>query len=200
MMIELFVWVQFLTFIVPLVFSPGPGNTTFAAMGSQYKFAGTMRFWVGFEIGDIFLCSVYAFGLGELIHRSHTIEICLKWAGIAFLIYLTWTFARAAIYPSKITERKTTPALGLVDGFLSVCLNPKIHTMLLALFSQFGALNSFSQLSQLTLGFLIVSIIGHGIWIAGGQILLSRFQSVFAQRIINSAFALSIAWTAITMI
>ncbi|CAI3957266.1 LysE family translocator [Commensalibacter communis] len=199
-MIHFFVWLQFLTFIVPLVFSPGPGNTTFAAMGSQYKFAGTLRFWMGFELGDIFLCSIYAFGLGELIHRFHSIEIGLKWAGIAFLFYLTWTFARSAIHPSKYIEKNTTPALGFVDGFLSVFLNPKIHTMLLALFSQFGALNSFSQLSQLTLGFLIVSIIGHGIWIAGGHFFLSRFQSNTAQRVINSVFALSIAWTAITMI
>jgi threonine/homoserine/homoserine lactone efflux protein len=71
------------------------------------------------------------------------------------------------------------------DGFLLVALNPKIHSMILVMFSQFldPSQQIFGQVLQITVVFLIVCIVCHFPWIYGGKIILSRFQSDRAIRI-----------------
>lgn len=183
------VWILFIGYAVPLVISPGPGNTVLTAMGAQYGVQGSVRFWSGFEIGNLALCLIYGFGLGEVVRAHPHFALALKLVGIAYLLYLAWSFFRSASHAAKPQEHQQR-RLGLVDGILSVAVNPKIHSMILAMFTQFLDPNGgmTSTVLQLTAGFMLISVLCHFLWIYAGASLLGRFRSEGALRVQGWAF------------
>lgn len=188
-MIEWTVWGLLLAYAVPMILSPGPGNTVLAALGARFGVRGTFRFWMGFELGNFVWCLVYGFGLSELVKTSPAIYAVLKWGGTLYVLYLAWGFFRSASMPAKMDQAP----MGFADGFMLLSLNPKIHTMILVMYSQFLAsdLPLFAQVVQIALVFVAVGLICHFVWIYGGQILFSRFQSPRAIRAQGIAFGLS---------
>jgi homoserine/homoserine lactone efflux protein len=123
-------------------------------------------------------------GLGKALHGHPEIQMLLKWAGTVYLLYLAWGFFRSSARSSSSGAEEAV-RLRAVDGFLSVVFNPKIHSMILVMFSQFldSAQSLPTQVFQLTAAFLVVCVACHFPWIAGGQLILRRFQSARALRI-----------------
>lgn len=191
-------WIPFLGYAVPMVISPGPGNTVLATAGGRLGLAGSVPFWVGFEAGNIALCLVYGFGLAGALQDQPEAYQILKWAGVLYLLYLAWGFFRTSVGPADNNE-KGAARLSFGDGFLLVALNPKIHSMILVMFSQFldPSRQIFGQVLQITVVFLIVCIICHFPWIYGGQIILSRFQSDRAIRIQGWIFGICMVAVAV---
>lgn len=188
-MLAFSVWIVFIGYAVPLIISPGPGNTVLTAMGAQHGVRGSVRFWIGFEIGNLALCLVYGFGLGEVARAHPHFALGLKLAGIAYLLYLAWSFFRSASHAAR-PQARLQPQLGLLDGILAVAVNPKIHSMVLAMFSQFldPATGMVSSVVQLTAGFLAMSVLCHFLWIYAGASILGRFRSPGALRAQGWAF------------
>jgi threonine/homoserine/homoserine lactone efflux protein len=177
-------WIPFLGYAVPMVISPGPGNAVLATAGGRLGLAGSVPFWVGFEAANIALCLTYGFGLAGALQDQPGAYLILKWAGVLYLLYLAWGFFRTSVQPSD-SDGKGAAKLSFGAGFLLVTLNPKIHSMILVMFSQFldPSRQIFGQVLQITLVFLIVCIVCHFPWIYGGKVILSRFQSDRALRV-----------------
>lgn len=182
------IWALFFGYTVPMVFSPGPGNTLLAAVGGRYRVSGSIPFWAGFELANIVLCVIYGLGLGRAVHGHPAIEASIKWAGTAYVVYLAWSFFTATAKPAAGNEE--VRRLGLKDGFISVMLNPKIHSMILVMFSQFldPTKSLVGQVMLFTGAFLVVGLACHFVWIYGGQLVLSRFRSERAVRIQGIVF------------
>jgi len=178
------IWIAFLGYAVPMVISPGPGNTLLATTGGRFGVKDSLTFWSGFEAGNLVLCLIYGLGLSRTLHLHPEIHPLLKWAGVAYLLYLAWGFLFSSAKAPESDETGLTP-LGFWDGFLSVALNPKIHSMILVMFSQFliSGKSLFGQVILLTDAFLIVCVVCHFPWIYGGQLILGRFRSASALRL-----------------
>ncbi|MFM0290076.1 LysE family translocator [Paraburkholderia megapolitana] len=191
-MIAWSIWVLFLGYTVPMVVSPGPGNTVLATTGGRYGVAGSLPFWVGFEIANVVLCVVYGMGLGNALYGHPEIQVALKWAGTAYLLYLAWGFFRSTV-KSDDGDDTDSSRLHTKDGFLSVMLNPKIHSMILVMFSQFldPAKSLLTQVGQFTVAFLLVCVVCHFPWIYGGQLILRRFRSARTLRVQGWVFGVS---------
>ena len=185
------IWILFLGYTVPMVVSPGPGNTVLATAGGRYGVAGSIPFWAGFEIANLALCLVYGMGLGKALHGHPEIQMVLKWAGTVYLLYLAWGFFRSSSESANSREQDNS-RLRTGDGFLSVILNPKIHSMILVMFSQFLDLAKPlpAQVFQLAAAFLVVCMVCHFPWIYGGQLILRRFQSARALQIQGRVFGI----------
>lgn len=185
-MIALNTWLLILAFAVPMILSPGPGNTILAASGSQFGLQRTVPFWMGFEAGNLVWCLVYGFGLSEVFARNPAAYTALKWGGTAYIVYLAWCFFRSA----GASERQQLQPLGFIDGFVSLSLNPKVHSMILVMFSQFlsPGLPLAAQVLQMAMAFVAVGLASHFAWIYGGQVLFSRVQSPGAIRLQSLAF------------
>lgn len=177
------VWAVFLGYAVPMIVSPGPGNTLLATAGGRYGLRGSVPFWTGFEAGNASLCALYGLGLGGTLHEYPQMHAMLKWAGAAYLLYLAWGFFRASATPPG--QQAGGRRLGLLDGFVCVILNPKIHSMIIVMFAQFLVPQAglASQVAQLSTAFVILGLFCHFPWIYGGQIVLGRFTSPRALRI-----------------
>ena len=182
------VWAAFLGYAVPMIASPGPGNTLLATVGGRYGLRGSVPFWVGFEAGNVALCALYGLGLGGTLHEYPQLHAILKWGGALYLLYLAWGFFRASAAPTG--RQAGAKRLGLVDGFVCVALNPKIHSMIVVMFSQFLVPEAglAGQVAQLSAAFVVLGLFCHFPWIYGGQVVLGRYTSARALRIQALAF------------
>lgn len=184
-------WMVFLGYAIPMIISPGPGNTLLATAGGRYGIKGSVPFWIGFEAANLALCALYGFGLGGTLHEYPQLHTVLKWAGAAYLLYLAWGFFRASVTPDNSTRPQK--AMGFRDGFICVALNPKIHSMIVVMFAQFlapGASLS-AQVTQLSAAFVVLGLFCHFPWIYGGQVILGRFNTPRAVRIQAAIFGAS---------
>lgn len=162
-------------FSVPMIISPGPGNTVLAAAGGRYGVKSVLPFWVGFEAANLVWCLVYGLGLSRVLHDYPQAAQLLKWAGIAYTLYLAYGFMKSP----AAGGRSTIPRLNVFDGFLSVSLNPKIHSMIFVLFSQFlrPDLPLASQAVEIAIAFTLLCVACHFPWIYAGQLMFDRFNS-----------------------
>ena len=185
------IWILFLGYAVPMVVSPGPGNTVLATAGSRYGVGGSVPFWAGFEMANVALCLAYGMGLEKVLHGHPEIQMVLKWAGTVYLLYLAWGFFCSSAELPKTGEEGSL-RLHTRDGSLSVILNPKIHSMILVMFSQFldPAKPLPAQVFQFTVAFLIVCVACHLPWVYGGQLILRRFRSARALQIQGRVFGI----------
>ncbi len=182
------VWILILGFAVPMIISPGPGNTILAASGGRFGVKGSVPFWMGFEAGNLVWCLVYGFGLGQVFRAHPQAYAVLKWAGTLYVLYLAWGFFRS----SSLADRKDLRPLGFIDGFVSLSLNPKVHSMILVMFSQFlnPAIPLADQVLQMTAAFVFVGFGCHYLWIQGGQMLFHRIRTEKAMRIQGWVFGI----------
>jgi homoserine/homoserine lactone efflux protein len=186
MMIELKVWAILLSYAIPMIVSPGPGNTVLAAAGGKFGVRGTLAFWMGFETGNLVLCLLYGMGLSQLIQMHPVVYDLIKWGGTLYILYLAWCFFRA----SSPTGHHNLKPLSFFDGFAALSLNPKVHSMILVMYSQFlnPALPLGSQVLQIALVFVTVGLACHFLWIYGGKVLFSRIQSPRATQLMGMGF------------
>jgi homoserine/homoserine lactone efflux protein len=187
-MISSEVWWLFVGYTVPMVFSPGPGNTVLATAGGRFGIRGSLPFWMGFEVANLALCVIYGLGLARVLHHLPLLHQTLRWGGVVYLLYLAWSFFRSSATPGGAHEDPTR--LGFGEGFLAVALNPKIHSMIVVMFSQFidPTTAMFVQTAQLTAAFLVICVVCHFPWIYGGKLILGRFHTERAMRIQGWAF------------
>ncbi len=178
-----------------MVLSPGPGNTVLAAAGAKFGVRGTVPFWLGFEAANLFWCLVYGLGLSEIFRQHPLLNQTMKWAGTIYILYLAYGFLRS----SALSARSEMRPLGILDGFVSVSLNVKIHSMILVMFSQFlnPALPLLAQVIQIAIVFILVCLACHFPWIYAGQIIFSRFKTARAMRIQGYLFAACLALVAL---
>lgn len=186
-MIAIETWLLLLGFALPMVISPGPGNTVLAAAGARFGVRGTLPFWLGFEIANLFWCLVYGLGLSALLQQHPLLSTIMKWAGIAYLLYLAYGFLQAA----QPSEGKQARPPSVADGIISVSLNLKIHSMILVMFSQFmhSRMPLLDQVLQISSVFMLICVACHFPWIYAGQLIFSRIRTQRAMRLQGYLFA-----------
>ncbi|PLZ02455.1 LysE family translocator [Burkholderia sp. WAC0059] len=194
-MISLEVWLLILGFSIPMIISPGPGNTILATAGGKFGVRGTLPFLAGFEAANLVWCFVYGFGLSRVLIEYPHLRMILKWAGILYTLYLAYGFFKS----SSLGAQQDIKKLNAVDGFMSVSLNPKIHTMIFVLFSQFltTIVPLYVQVVQISIVFTILCVLCHLPWIYGGQLIFERVKSAQSMKIQGYVFGVCMVLVAV---
>jgi threonine/homoserine/homoserine lactone efflux protein len=134
---------SFLVFAVILVLVPGPD---FAVVTKNTLAGGRHRGWwsaIGVASSNCVQGAAAAAGLSAIIVRSQPVFHAIKWAGVAYLLYLAFQALRSAWRGdySPATgdgEPSTREAIGgWRQGFLSNITNPKVLVFYLAVLPQF---------------------------------------------------------------
>jgi threonine/homoserine/homoserine lactone efflux protein len=167
-------YAEFLAFAVILVLIPGPD---FAVVTKNTLVGGRRRGrWtaLGVSSSNLVQGSAAALGLGALIIRAQPVFEAIKWAGVAYLVYLGAQAIRSAIrgqYPPMDGDeagRSRQSLAGWRQGFLSNITNPKVLVFYLAVLPQFltpGAglgwllVLAWSH-AALSLAYLLILVIG----------------------------------------
>jgi threonine/homoserine/homoserine lactone efflux protein len=134
---------EFLAFAVVLVLVPGPD---FAVVTKNTLAGGRRRGrWtaLGVSSSNLVQGTAAALGLSALIVKVQPLFEAIKWAGVAYLVYLGAQAIRSAIrgqYPPPDDARPSTKAqnvAGWRQGFISNITNPKVLVFYLAVLPQF---------------------------------------------------------------
>lgn len=135
---------SFLVFAVVLVLMPGPD---FAVVTKNTLAAGRWRgAWSagGVASSNAVQGAAAATGLGAVIVRIQPLFETVKWAGVAYLVYLGVQAVRSAVrgtYPVLDADARTNAGAaafgGWRQGFLSNITNPKVLVFYLAVLPQF---------------------------------------------------------------
>ncbi len=187
--------VLFLSFSIPLVCTPGPGNLILAMSGARWGVKQTIPLIVGIDIAYVFCSFLIGLGLCELFNVWPQAYILLKYAGGGYLVYLAHRIWRL----QTGFKEKPLSAMGLKDGVILTVLNPKAHVLMILMFSQFMTPGSsvLSQVIILTLALALVNIPNHFAWGYMGEIAIRRLSSGKNEGYVNRIFALMLLGVAV---
>ncbi|MDA0638293.1 LysE family translocator [Nonomuraea sp. MCN248] len=120
-----------------LVLIPGPNHLYIAARGLAQGRSAGLASALGVEVGTLVHIAAAALGLSYVISQSATLFAVVKWAGVAYLVYLA---IRAFTAKDGGAERQPSaqPLRAVfLEGVLVNVLNPKVTLFFLALLPHF---------------------------------------------------------------
>jgi threonine/homoserine/homoserine lactone efflux protein len=185
------------------VASPGPGIAALVARVLARGLRGTPAFIAGFLVGDLVWFAIAATGLAVLAQTFALLFTIIKYAGVAYLLYLAWRLWTAPVEANEVPrEVKAERPLRLFLGGLSLTLgNPKVIIFFLALLPTVVDLASLSVLGFIEIAGLIAVMLttiltGYALMAAYARQL---FTSTRAIRIVNRGTGLMMAGAAVTI-
>src|SRR5213595_3507249 len=98
--------IAFVMFAVVMFFTPGPNNIMLLSSGLTYGFRRTLPHITGITIGFAFMVGAVGLGLGTVFIAFPVLQTILKYAGIAYLIYLAAAIAMSGAAPSGQGNRR----------------------------------------------------------------------------------------------
>lgn len=84
---------------------PGPGITAVVARALGSGFRPALAMSLGLVLGDLVWLTAVVLGLALLAQTFGVAFMAIKWAGIAYLVWLAWKFWSEGIDPEKIEAR-----------------------------------------------------------------------------------------------
>ena len=118
--------IAFVMFATVMFFTPGPNNIMLLSSGLTYGFRPTIPHIMGITIGFAF--SAVGLGLGTIFIAYPVLQTILKYAGVAYLIYLAvmiWRHARDPL-PEMVEVARSSNWQTFGRALLLQLSNPKI--------------------------------------------------------------------------
>ena len=154
-------FLRLIVFVVLMVATPGPANLLVMIGGARLGLRGCIGFILGLVSGKLFLNLAFGVGLGVLLTGQPTFLAVIKYAGAAYMAWLTlqsWNAATSVDVDSGHFRFR--------HGVPVHPLNPKAWVMTVLAWTQFAPdLGSFSvQLVVVPLCFAVCQILFHSLW------------------------------------
>jgi threonine/homoserine/homoserine lactone efflux protein len=164
---------DFLITSLIVIVSPGTGVLYTLAAGLSRGSRASVVAAFGCTLGIVPHMAAAVLGLAALLHTSALAFQSLKYAGVAYLLYMAWSALRehgALRIDSQVKER--TPARVIVHAILINVLNPKLSIFFFAFLPQFVAadeaqpLPRMLELSGVFMLLTFVVFVGYGLFAA----------------------------------
>jgi threonine/homoserine/homoserine lactone efflux protein len=144
------------------VATPGPGVAAVIARSLGQGLRGAPAFIAGFVVGDLIWFTFAATGLAMLAQSAYTIFLVVKYAGVAYLLYLAyrlWTAPAKAITDSGAGTAQERP-FRLFLGSLALTLgNPKTMIFFLAVLPTVVELKTLSVVGFVEITLVIFTVL-----------------------------------------
>jgi threonine/homoserine/homoserine lactone efflux protein len=117
------------------VATPGPGIAAIIARSLAHGFRGAPAFVAGFLVGDFVWFAIAATGLAALAKTAAAVFVGIKWAGVAYLLYLAWKLWTAPARQVTVAEgdERQHGWRAFVASLMLTLANPKAILFFLAL-------------------------------------------------------------------
>jgi len=140
-------------FVLVATITPGGATTLATASGAQFGFRRSVPLMAGISLGLASLAAAAAAGLASLLLAAPSLQLAMKLAGSAYLVWLAWKIGRSG---SPRRGGDLSAPASFVGGACLLWLNPKGWAMAL------GAAASFAMLAPgpLHLALLLGSAFG----------------------------------------
>jgi len=141
---------QFLLTSLIVVLIPGTGVLFTISTGLTQGRAASIWAAIGCTAGIVPHLLATILGLAAVMHASALAFEMLKWAGVAYLLYLAWlTWRDTSAFAVDAAAPKASARALVIKAFLLNILNPKLTIFFLAFLPQFVDAQAGSALLQM---------------------------------------------------
>lgn len=177
--------------------SPGPVNLMCLSSGTRYPLSRGLIFVTGATLGFIALFVTIGLGLYSVLALVPGFNAGLRWAGVAFLLYLSVQLFRDN---GQLPQDEIHRAPGFATGAVMQWLNPKAW---LASASGIGAYTSGNNLGEIILFaalYLPICWLSLSCWVYAGVFLRRYIQRPIVLITLNRALAVLLAGSCIYLL
>ena len=133
--------IAFVVFGAVMAFTPGPNNVLVLSSGLTYGIRRTLPHIAGIAIGVSFMVAAMGVGLGAIFTAYPVLQTILKYAGIAYLIYLAFVIAMSEpVAPGQVNQRGP---MAFWAAALFQWVNVKGWVMAIGIVTAYSAIASF---------------------------------------------------------
>lgn len=181
--------IAFIVFAAAMLYTPGPNNVMLMASGLNYGLRRSMPHVAGVTVGFSFLVCVIGLGLGAVFVAYPILHTILKYAGMAYLIYLAVMIAISE--PADPTRSESGRPMTFLGAAAFQWINVKGWVIAVGTVTAYAAVASYPW-NILTLSglLLVVGLTSSVTWVLFGSSLQSLIRSPRAVRIFNMSMAL----------
>lgn len=177
--------------------SPGPVNVVALSAGAQFGLRPTQWHVLGATVGFVVLLVFTGFGLHEVLQRYPMLTDLIRWAGMAFLIYLAW---KLAVDDGRLNVDKPTQPPSFWHGAAMQWLNPKAWLAAVAGMGAFVADGDAHLIGLFALIYFVVCYLSVACWAYAGAFLGPWLRSPGRIRTFNRSMAALLAGCAVSLL
>ena len=180
-----------LVFVLTATFSPGGATTLATVSGANFGFRRSLPLIAGIAAGLASMAALAALGLAGVLLAWPALQLAMKAAGSAYLLWLAWQTARRG--PPHAGG--TGAPIGFLAGLWMLWHNPKAWAMTAGAAASFAALASAPHRLGLLLGavFGASAVLSLSLWCAAGLALARLLGSDRQWRVLNGALGAVLA-------
>ncbi len=161
--------VEFLLTSIVVILLPGTGVLYTLAIGLGRGFGPSIAAAFGCTLGILPAAIASIIGLASILHTSALAFQVIKYLGVIYLFYMTWSILRDGGTLDVSEDRAKSPMARIIlNGMLLNVLNPKLSLFFLAFLPQFvpldatGATFTLVTLAAIFMLLTFVIFIGYG--------------------------------------
>jgi len=133
--------IAFILFAVVMCFTPGPNNIMLLSSAVTYGFRRTLSHIVGITVGFAFMVGAVGLGLGTIFIAYPVLQTILKFAGVAYLIYLAAAIAMSG--PVSADQDNRRGPMTFWGAAVFQWVNVKGWVMVIGTITSYAAIASF---------------------------------------------------------
>jgi threonine/homoserine/homoserine lactone efflux protein len=181
--------IAFVVFATVMFFTPGPNNIMLLSSGLTYGFRPTLPHIAGITVGFAFMVGAVGLGLGTVFITYPVLQTILKYAGIAYLIYLAAAIALSE--PVTPDQGRRGGPMTFWGAVMFQWINVKGWVMVIGTITAYAAIAAFpwNIAIQVALS-LVLGAVSCTVWALFGSSLRPLLKSRAAVRAFNIVMAL----------
>ena len=166
--------------------TPGPNNLMLMASGANFGFRRTLPHMLGISLGHMLMIVLVGMGLNQLFVAFPALEMGMKVAAVAYLLFLAWKIANAA--PPQDGATKGKP-LTFIQAALFQWVNPKAWFMAVTATTVYAPSQEFASILTVAAVFASVNLPSVSTWTFMGQQIRHLLTSAARLRAFNWTMA-----------
>jgi threonine/homoserine/homoserine lactone efflux protein len=178
----------FMVFAAVMFFTPGPNNIMVMSSGLTYGFRRTLPHIAGVTVGFAFMVGAVGLGFGTIFIAFPVLQVFLKYAGAAYLVYLAVVIAISG--PPKPGETGRGP-ITFWQGAMFQWVNVKGWVAVIGTITAYAGIANFPfNIILQVLIFFVMGVASITTWTLFGSALRPWLTSERAVRGFNIAMAI----------
>jgi threonine/homoserine/homoserine lactone efflux protein len=177
--------------------TPGPVNVVALGAGARYGLRASLRHVAGATVGFTLLLLLIGLGLHETLLRWPWLTRGIRWAGVAFLLYVAW---RLAADDGSIETAGDTRGPSLLMGATMQWLNPKAWLACVAGMGAYAASGERVLIWQFAAIYFVVCYLSIACWAWAGASLRQALRDAARVRFVNRSMAALLAGSALYLL
>jgi threonine/homoserine/homoserine lactone efflux protein len=177
--------------------TPGPVNVVALGAGTRYGLRASLRHVTGATVGFVLLLLLIGLGLHELLAQWPWLTRAIRWAGVAFLLYVAW---RLAMDQGEIDTAADARGPSLWVGAAMQWLNPKAWLASVAGMGAYAASGEKVVVWQFAAIYFVVCYLSIACWAWAGASLRHALRKPARVRLVNRSMAVLLAASALYLL